>query len=91
MPYGNSATIRVLFVLGSAGIVMLPIASIPLAQQQLAALPPEATAGGPPLWVTMLLQELQFAILLQIAILIRIGCAHRVGLRSHSIICVDCC
>lgn len=75
----------ILFVLGSLGIVMFTITSIPLAQQQLAALPPEVMAEVPPLWVVMLLQGLQYAVLLAIAILVGIGCAYRVGLRSHLI------
>lgn len=75
----------ILFVLGSLGIVMFTITSIPLVQQQLAALPPEAAAEVPPLRVLMLLQGLQYSVLLAIAILIGIGCARRVGLRSHLI------
>jgi hypothetical protein len=75
----------ILFVLGSVGIVMLTIASIPLVEQQLAKLSPEALAKVPPLWVLMLLQGLQYSILLAISILIGIGCVYRVGLRSHLI------
>lgn len=74
----------ILFVLGSVGIVLLTIASIPLAQQQLTVLTRETIAEVPPLWV-MLLQGLQYAVLLAIAILIGIGCVRRVGLRSHLI------
>ncbi len=75
----------ILFVLGSVGIVLFTIASIPLAQQQLAALTPEIVAEVPPLWAMLLLQGLQYAVLLAIAILIGIGCARRVGLHSHLI------
>ena len=75
----------ILFVLGSVGIVMLMIASIPSIEQQLAKLSPEALAKVPPLWVLMLLQGLQYSILLAISILVGIGCAYRVGLRSHLI------
>jgi hypothetical protein len=75
----------ILFVLGSLGIVMFTITSISLVQQQLAALPPEVAAELPPLRVLMLVQGLQYSVLLAIAILIGIGCARRVGLRSHLI------
>jgi hypothetical protein len=75
----------ILFVLGSVGIVMLAIKSIPLVEQQLAKLSPEMLAKVPPLWVLMLLQALQLTVLLAISILIGIGCAYRVGLRSHLI------
>ena len=75
----------ILFVLGSAGIAMLTITSVPLAEQQLAKLSPERLANVPPLWVLMLLQGLQSTVLLAISILIGIGCAYRVGLRSHLI------
>jgi hypothetical protein len=74
----------ILFVLGSVGIVMFTITSIPLVEQQLAKLSPEILAKVPPLWVLMLLQGLQYSILLA-SILIGIGCAYRVGLRSHLI------
>jgi hypothetical protein len=75
----------ILFVLGSVGIVMLAIKSIPLVEQQLAKLSPEMLAKVPPLWVLMLLQALQLTVLLAISILIGIGCAYRVGLRSNLI------
>ena len=75
----------ILFVLGIAGIAMLTITSIPLVEQQLAKLSPEILAKVPPLWVLMLLQALQLTVLLAISILIGIGCAYRVGLRSHLI------
>jgi hypothetical protein len=75
----------ILFVLGSVGIVMFTITSIPLVEQQLAKLSSEALEKVPPLWILMLLQGLQYSILLAISILIGIGCAYRVGLRSHLI------
>ncbi|WP_416674969.1 CPBP family intramembrane glutamic endopeptidase [Egbenema bharatensis] len=75
----------ILFVLGSVGIVMFTIASIPLIEQQLAKLSPEALEKVPPLGILMLLQGLQYSILLAISILIGIGCAYRVGLHSHLI------
>ncbi len=75
----------ILFVLGSVGIVMFTIASIPLIEQQLAKLSPETLEKVPPLWILMLLQGLQYSIILAISILIGIGCAYRVGLRSHLI------
>jgi Type II CAAX prenyl endopeptidase Rce1-like len=75
----------ILFVLGIAGIAMFTITSGPLVEQQLAKLSPEMLAKVPPLWVLMLLQGLQPTVLLVISILIGIGCANRVGLRSHLI------
>jgi hypothetical protein len=75
----------ILFVLGSVGIVMFTITSIPLIEQQLAKLAPETLEKVPPLWILMLLQGLQYSVLLAISILIGIGCAYRVGLRSHLI------
>lgn len=75
----------ILFVLGIAGIAMLTITSVPLVEQQLAKLSPEMLAKVPPLWVLMLLQGLQLTVLMVISILIGIGCAYRVGLRSHLI------
>lgn len=75
----------ILFVLGSVGIVMFTITSIPLIEQQLAKLSPEKLETVPPLGVLMLLQGLQYSVLLAISILIGIGCAYRVGLRSHLI------
>lgn len=75
----------ILFVLGSVGIVMFTITSIPLVEQQLAKLSPEALEKVPPLQILMLLQGLQYAVLLTISILSGIGCAYRVGLRSHLI------
>jgi hypothetical protein len=75
----------ILFVLGSAGIAMVTITSVSLVEQQLAKLSPEMLANVPPLWVLMLLQGLQLTVLLAIGILTGIGCADRVGLRSHSI------
>ncbi|MEP0915039.1 CPBP family intramembrane metalloprotease [Leptolyngbya sp. GB1-A1] len=75
----------ILFVLGSVGIVMFTITSIPLVEQQLAKLSPEILAKVPPLWILMLLQGLQYSILLAISILVGIGCAYRVGLHSHLI------
>jgi hypothetical protein len=75
----------ILFILGSVGIVMVTITSIPLVEQQLAKLSPEKLANVPPLWVLMLLQGLQPTVLLAISILVGIGCAYRVGLHSHLI------
>lgn len=75
----------ILFVLGSVGIVMFTITSIPLIEQQLAKLSPETLEKVPPLRILMLLQGLQYSVLLAISILIGIGCAYRVGLRSHLI------
>lgn len=75
----------ILFVLGSAGIAMLAITSVSVVEQQLAKLSPEILANVPPIWVLMLLQALQLTVLLAISILIGIGCAYRVGLRSHLI------
>ncbi len=75
----------ILFVLGSVGIVMFTITSIPLIEQQLAKLSPEKLETVPPLGILMLLQGLQYSVLLAISILIGIGCAYRVGLRSHLI------
>lgn len=75
----------ILFLLGNLGIVMFTIASIPLIEQQLAKLSPEKLETVPPLWILMLLQGLQYSILLAISILIGIGCAYRVGLHSHLI------
>jgi hypothetical protein len=75
----------ILFGLGIAGIAMLAITSVSLVEQQLAKLSPERLANVPPLWVLMLLQALQLTVLLAISILIGIGCAYRVGLRSHLI------
>jgi hypothetical protein len=75
----------ILFVLGSVGILMFTIGSIPLVEQQLAKLSPEMLEKVPPLWVLMLLQGLLPTVLLVISILIGIGCAYRVGLSSHLI------
>lgn len=75
----------ILFVLGSAGIAMLTITSVPFVEQRLAKLSPELLAKVPPLWVLMLLQSLQLTVLLAISILVGIGCAYRVGLHSHLI------
>lgn len=75
----------ILFVLGSVGIAMVTITSIPMVEQQLAKLSPEKLAEVPPLWVLMLLQGLQLTALLAISILIGIGCVYRVGLHSHLI------
>ena len=75
----------ILFVLGSVGIAMFTITSIPLIEQQLAKLSPEKLETVPPLGILMLLQGLQYSVLLAISILIGIGCAYRVGLRSHLI------
>ncbi|ABA25185.1 conserved hypothetical protein (plasmid) [Trichormus variabilis ATCC 29413] len=75
----------ILFVLGIAGIVMLTITSVPLIEQRLAKLSPETLEKVPPLGILMLLQGLQYSILLAISILIGIGCAYRVGLHSHLI------
>jgi Type II CAAX prenyl endopeptidase Rce1-like len=75
----------ILFGLGIAGIAMLAITSVSLAEQQLAKLSQEVLANVPPLWVLMLLQALQLTVLLAISILIGIGCAYRVGLHSHLI------
>ncbi|HEY9622940.1 MAG TPA: CPBP family intramembrane glutamic endopeptidase [Crinalium sp.] len=75
----------ILFVLGNVGIVMFTIASIPSVEQQLAKLSPERLEKVPPLWTLMLLQGLQYSVLLAISILIGIGCAYRVGLHSHLI------
>ncbi|WP_242057966.1 MULTISPECIES: hypothetical protein [Nostoc] len=60
----------ILFVLGSVGIVMFTIASIPLVEQQLAKLSPEILEKVPPLGILMLLQGLQYSILLAISILL---------------------
>ncbi|MBW4552758.1 MAG: CPBP family intramembrane metalloprotease [Aphanocapsa sp. GSE-SYN-MK-11-07L] len=73
----------ILFVLGSLGIVLLAFTSIPLARQQLAALPPEIAAELPPLPILILQQGLQIVVLLAIAILIGIACTRPVGLHSH--------
>ncbi|MEI2578473.1 CPBP family intramembrane glutamic endopeptidase [Scytonema sp. PRP1] len=75
----------ILFVLGIAGIAMVTITSVPLIEQQLAKLSPETLEKVPPLRILMLLQGLQPTVLLAISILIGIGCAYRVGLRSHLI------
>ncbi|NJL38723.1 MAG: CPBP family intramembrane metalloprotease [Leptolyngbyaceae cyanobacterium SM1_4_3] len=75
----------ILFVLGSVGIVMVTITSAPLVEQRLAKLSPEMLEKVPPLWTLMLLQGLQLTVLLAISILIGIGCAYRVGFRSHLI------
>ncbi|MBH8552600.1 CPBP family intramembrane metalloprotease [Nostocaceae cyanobacterium CENA357] len=75
----------ILFVLGSVGIAMVTITSIPMVEQQLAKLSPERLAEVPPLWILMLLQGLQLTVLLAISILIGIGCVYRVGLHSHLI------
>ncbi|AGF52977.1 slr0316 [Synechocystis sp. PCC 6803] len=75
----------ILFGLGIVGIVMFTITSIPLVEQQLAKLSPEILEKVPPLWILMLLQGIQYSILLTISILIGIGCAYRVGLSSHLI------
>jgi len=75
----------ILFILGSVGIAMVTITSIPMVEQQLAKLSPEKLAGVPPLWTLMLLQGLQYSVLLAISILVGIGCAYRIGLRSHLI------
>jgi hypothetical protein len=71
----------ILFVLGSVGIAMFTITSVPLIEQQLA----KRLEKVPPLWILMLLQGLQYSILLAIGISIGIACAYRVGLRSHLI------
>ncbi|MBF2050507.1 MAG: CPBP family intramembrane glutamic endopeptidase [Leptolyngbya sp. IPPAS B-1204] len=75
----------ILFALGSLGIVLFVITSIPVVQQQLAALPAATAVAVPPLWVLMLLQGLQYAVLLTIAICVGIVCTRSVGLRSHLI------
>lgn len=75
----------ILFSLGSVGIVLFVITSIPAVQQQLASLPATTAAGVPPLWVLLLLQGLQSAILLAIAVLVGIFCTRAVGLHSHLI------
>jgi membrane protease YdiL (CAAX protease family) len=75
----------ILLMLGSTGIVLLTIDSIPLARQQLAALPADAVAALPPLWVILLLQGLQSAVLVAAASLIGIFCTRAVGLHSHLI------
>lgn len=75
----------ILFVLGIAGIAMVTITSAPLIEQQLAKLSPETLAKVPPLWILMLLQGLQYSVLLATSILIGIGCAYRIGLSSHLI------
>jgi Type II CAAX prenyl endopeptidase Rce1-like len=75
----------ILFVLGIAGIAMVMVTSAPFVEQQLAKLSPEALAKVPPLWVLILLQGLQPTVLLVISILVGIGCAYRVGFRSHLI------
>jgi Type II CAAX prenyl endopeptidase Rce1-like len=75
----------ILLMLGSIGIVLLAITTIPLAQQQVAALPADTVAALPPLWVLLLLQGLQSAVLLAVASLIGIFCTRAVGLHSHLI------
>lgn len=75
----------ILFSLGSLGIVLFVVTSISVVQQQLAGLPAATVAEMPPLWVLMLLQGLQYAVLLAIAIFIGIACTRSVGLRSHLI------
>jgi hypothetical protein len=75
----------ILFLMGGTGIVLFTISSIPTVRQQLATLPPEIAAQVPPLSIIMLLQGLQYTILLAIAIFIGIGCTRRVGLHSHLI------
>jgi hypothetical protein len=74
-----------LFILGSPGIVLFVITSIPLIQQQLATLPPDTLAELPPLRIMLLQQGLQSAVLLAIACWVGIFCARPVGLRSHLI------
>jgi hypothetical protein len=74
-----------LFTLGSLGLVLFVITSVPLAQEQLAALPPDILAELPPLRVILLLQGLQSAVLLAIACLAGIFCTRPIGLRSHLI------
>ena len=71
--------------MGSVGIVRVTIASISVVEQQLAKLSPEILEKVPPLWILMLLQGLQYAVLLAVSILIGINCAYRVGLSSHLI------
>ncbi|NJM76411.1 MAG: CPBP family intramembrane metalloprotease [Acaryochloridaceae cyanobacterium RU_4_10] len=75
----------ILFVLGSLGVVLIGITSIPQIQQQLATLPAIAVADLPPLWVIMALQGLQSLFLLAIASLVGIFCTRSIGLRSHLI------
>jgi membrane protease YdiL (CAAX protease family) len=75
----------ILLMLGSIGIVLITIMSIPLAQQQLTELPADVVASLPPLWVVLLLQGLQSSVLLAIASLIGIFCTRAVGLHSHLI------
>jgi membrane protease YdiL (CAAX protease family) len=73
----------ILLLAGSLGIVLAGIHAIPLAQKQLAALPADEVATLPPLWVLLLLQGLQSAVLLAVACLLGIFCARAVGLHSH--------
>jgi hypothetical protein len=75
----------ILFLMGGTGIVLFTISSIPTVRQQLATLPPEIADRVPPLSVLLLLQGLQYTILLTIAIFIGIGCTRRVGMHSHLI------
>lgn len=73
----------ILFSLGSLGIVLFVVTSIPLVQQQFATLPATTVAELPPLWVILVVQGLQYALLLAIAIVIGIFCTRSVGLHSH--------
>jgi membrane protease YdiL (CAAX protease family) len=75
----------ILFSLGSLGILLFIVTSIPLAQQQIATLPATTVAELPPLWVILVVQGLQYAMLLAIAIVIGIFCTRSVGLHSHLI------
>jgi membrane protease YdiL (CAAX protease family) len=75
----------ILFSLGSLGILLFVVTSIPLAQQQLATLSATTVAELPPLWVILVVQGLQYALLLAIAIVIGIFCTRSVGLHSHLI------
>lgn len=75
----------ILFSLGSLGIVLFVITSAPAVVKHLATLPAAQVAGLPPLWVLLLVQGLQSAVLLAIAIVIGIFCTRPVNLHSRLI------
>jgi len=75
----------ILFSLGSLGIGLFVITSAPALVKHLATLPVAKTTGLPPLWVLLLMQGLQSAILLAIAIVVGIFCTRSVNLHSRLI------
>lgn len=75
----------ILFSLGSLGIVLFVITSAPAVVKQLATLPAAATVELPPLWVLLLVQGLQSAVLLAIAVVVGIFCTRAVNLHSRLI------